>query len=108
MEAHGTGTPAGDPVEAEAIGTVLGRKRPADKPLYIGSVKSNIGHLEASSGLAGIIKVALAFEKGFIPPSINYENPNPGIHFDQWKLKVRFSEFLVLRKVSHGTGSTTA
>lgn len=108
VEAHGTGTQAGDPVETEAIGMVFGQGRPADKPLYIGSVKSNIGHLESSSGLAAIIKVALAFEKGFIPPSINYENPNPGIHLDQWKLKVRLPRFSVFYQVSQRTDSSTA
>jgi acyl transferase domain-containing protein len=97
VEAHGTGTRTGDPVEAGAIGFVFGENRPSDNPLYIGSVKSNIGHLGAASGLAGIIKVALAFEKGFIPPSINFEKLNPAIHLDQWKLKVRASMIMRYR-----------
>lgn len=108
VEAHGTGTKVGDKIEAEAIGTVFGQGRQTDNPLFIGSVKSNIGHLESSSGLAAIIKVALAFEKGFIPPSINYENPNPGIDLDKWKLKVRLLRRSVSCQVSQGTDSTTA
>ena len=88
VEAHGTGTRSGDPIEVAAIGSVLGKGRPAQNPLYIGSVKSNIGHLEAASGLAALIKVAMAFEKGGIPPSINFEKPNPDIFFDEWNLKV--------------------
>ena len=108
VEAHGTGTRAGDTIEAGAIGNVFGHKRSADNPLFMGSVKSNIGHLESSSGLAAIIKVALAFEKGYIPPSINYDSPNPGIHFNRWKLKVRLPRFLVFCQVSQKTDSTTA
>ncbi|KAL9123055.1 MAG: hypothetical protein Q9187_000382 [Circinaria calcarea] len=88
VEAHGTGTISGDPIEAGAIGSVFGQRRPTEKPLYIGSIKSNIGHLEAASGLASVVKTVLAFEKGFIPPSINFEKPNPAILFKEWNLKV--------------------
>lgn len=88
QEAHGTGTRTGDPIEAGAIGKVFGRGRPSNDPLWIGSVKSNIGHLEAASGLASIIKTAMILEKGLIPPSINYENPNPDIDFEALKLRV--------------------
>ncbi|KAI3390924.1 hypothetical protein diail_8351, partial [Diaporthe ilicicola] len=86
FEAHGTGTPTGDPIEARAIAAVFGSDR-ADK-LRIGSVKTNIGHTEAASGLAGLIKVVLALEKGLIPPSVNYEKPNPKLKLDEWGLKV--------------------
>jgi len=89
-EAHGTGTKTGDPIEAGAIGAVLGRSRPENKPLYIGSVKSNVGHLEAASGLASIIKMVLAFEKGCLPPSIHFRSPNPKIQFDRLNLKARY------------------
>ena len=88
VEAHGTGTRTGDPIEAGAIGEVLGKGRAVDRPLFIGSVKSNVGHLEAASGLAAIVKVAMAFEKRYIPPNYNFEAGNPGILFDEWRLQV--------------------
>ncbi|OCL05917.1 reducing type I polyketide synthase [Glonium stellatum] len=88
VEAHGTGTQAGDPVEAGAIGAVFGEGRSSEKPLFMGSVKTNVGHMETASGFASIIKVALALEKGFIPPSINFENPNEKIPLKKWKLKI--------------------
>lgn len=79
LEAHGTGTPVGDPVEAEAVGSVLGRAR--SRPLPIGSVKSNIGHLEPASGLAGLLKAQLALETGSLPATLHLEEPNPNIDF---------------------------
>lgn len=88
VEAHGTGTAAGDPVEAEAIARVFTAKRESDNPLYVGSVKSNIGHLEAASGLAAMVKVIWALEEGTIPPNINFETPNQDIPMEKWKLKV--------------------
>ncbi|KAL6719561.1 hypothetical protein ACLMJK_003803 [Lecanora helva] len=78
VEAHGTGTPAGDPVEAAAISAVF-RESASSSPILVGSVKSNLGHLEATSGLAGIIKAVLTLEKGLIPPSINFEKTNKTI-----------------------------
>ncbi|WP_437728551.1 SDR family NAD(P)-dependent oxidoreductase [Sorangium sp. So ce861] len=89
VEAHGTGTSAGDPVEAEALGEVLGAGRPADRPLLIGSVKTNIGHLEPAAGAAGLIKAALCIERGAVPPSLNFETPNPRIPFEAWRLRVQ-------------------
>lgn len=89
VEAHGTGTQAGDPVEAGALHAIMGKDRPVDRPLHIGSVKTNVGHTETTSAIASIIKVALALEKGFIPPSINFEKGNEKIPFDSWNLKVR-------------------
>lgn len=88
FEAHGTGTPTGDPIEVAAIASVFKDTRTDGQPLRIGSVKTNIGHTETASGVAAIIKVALALEKGQIPPSINFEKPNSKLHLDQWKLKV--------------------
>jgi acyl transferase domain-containing protein len=88
FEAHGTGTPTGDPIEAEAIASVFKDTRKGGQPLRLGSIKTNIGHTETASGLASIVKVALAMEKGQIPPSINFEKPNPKLHLDKWKLKV--------------------
>jgi len=79
VEAHGTGTTVGDPIEAAAIGESLGRRRSA--PLPIGSVKSNIGHIEAASGLAGLLKASLALEHGIVPRSLFAETPNTHIDF---------------------------
>ena len=86
FEMHGTGTPAGDPIEAAAVGHALGQSR--SKPLPIGSVKTNIGHLEPASGMAGLLKAALALERGVIPASINCETPNPKIPFDELNLRL--------------------
>ncbi|EAQ88528.1 hypothetical protein CHGG_05147 [Chaetomium globosum CBS 148.51] len=88
FEAHGTGTPTGDPIEVAAIASVFKDTRTHGEPLRIGSVKTNIGHTETASGVAAIIKVALALEKGQIPPSINFEKPNAKLHLDEWNLKV--------------------
>jgi len=76
-EAHGTGTPAGDPQEVAAIDEVLCQKRDKNNPLLIGSVKSNIGHTEGAAGLASVIKVLLAMHHGEIPPNLNFTEPNP-------------------------------
>jgi acyl transferase domain-containing protein/aryl carrier-like protein len=77
LEAHGTGTPLGDPIEARALGAVLGAGRPAEAPLLIGSVKTNVGHLEGAAGIAGLAKVVLAIENRLLPPSLNFASPNP-------------------------------
>ncbi len=86
VEAHGTGTPVGDPVEARAIGRSLGRNRV--QPLPIGSVKTNIGHLEPASGLAGVLKALLALNHGILPANVNFNKPNPNIEFDDLNLAV--------------------
>ena len=88
VEAHGTGTAAGDPIEAEAIASVFTTRRTPDNPILVGSVKSNIGHLEAASGLAAIVKTIYALEEGVIAPNINFEKPNKDIPLEKWKLKV--------------------
>lgn len=88
VEAHGTGTILGDPIEADALGRVIGRGRAADKPALLGAVKSNIGHLESAAGAASLAKVALALHYNKIPASINYTGPNPYIDFDREHLKV--------------------
>lgn len=82
VEAHGTGTAIGDQIEAAALGSVLGRGRPADRPCAIGSVKSNVGHLEAAAGVAGLIKLALCFERKALPPTLHCAELNPDIDFD--------------------------
>ena len=88
VEAHGTGTMLGDPIEARALGNVLGRGRAADAPLLVGAVKSNLGHLEAAAGVAGFIKSVLAVQRGRIPANLGFSQPNPHIPFDQLRLKV--------------------
>ncbi len=88
IEAHGTGTILGDPIEADALGRVVGRGRSADKPALLGAVKSNVGHLESAAGAASLAKMALALSRNKIPPSINYTGPNPYIDFDGVRLKV--------------------
>ena len=86
FEMHGTGTPAGDPIEAAAVGHALGQAR--RDPLPIGSVKTNIGHLEPASGMAGLIKATLALERGIMPPTLHCETPNPNIPFDALNLRL--------------------
>ena len=88
VEAHGTGTAVGDPVEAGALGAVLADGRPSDSPCLVGSVKTNIGHLESGAGVAGVIKTALTLHHGEIPPNLHCETLNPRIDFDALKLEV--------------------
>jgi polyketide synthase 13 len=88
VEAHGTGTILGDPIEAEALGRVVGRGRPVDQPALLGAVKSNVGHLESAAGAASLAKMALALRNDKLPPSINYTGPNPYIDFEAVRLKV--------------------
>jgi len=90
VEAHGTGTFVGDPIETNSIGKVIGTDR--EDFCYIGSVKSNIGHLEPASGVAGISKLALALKHGVIAPNIHFVKGNPNIPFDDLKLKVPTDE----------------
>ena len=79
VEAHGTGTKLGDPIEVQALGAVLGRNRPASRRLRIGSVKSNLGHLESAAGMAGMIKAMLVLEHDTIPPHLHLDQPSPVI-----------------------------
>ncbi len=88
MEAHGTGTPVGDPIESEALGQVLGAGRAEHDKCLIGSVKTNIGHLESGSGIAGMIKAALVLHHRLIPPNQNFQKANPRIPFDALGLEV--------------------
>lgn len=88
VEAHGTGTLLGDPIEAGALAAVLGAGRDADRPLLLGSVKSNLGHLEGAAGVAGLVKLVLAMQHDRLPRSINYAGPNPHIPFDEARLRV--------------------
>ncbi|WP_328407811.1 type I polyketide synthase [Nocardia sp. NBC_00403] len=88
VELHGTGTPAGDPVEAAALGDTYGAARPEDGPLAVGSVKTNIGHLEAAAGIAGLIKTVLCLRHRELVPSLNFRVPNPRISLDAARLRV--------------------
>jgi hypothetical protein len=100
VEAHGTGTKVGDPIEAAALYSVFGQGRSPKDPLYIGSVKSNIGHTEGTSGIMSVIKTALMLEKGFILPNINFDKPNEAIPLTQWNMKVCSTNILCFQ-VSH-------
>ncbi|WYZ43619.1 hypothetical protein EsH8_VII_000055 [Colletotrichum jinshuiense] len=83
IECHGTGTAVGDPIEAQAVANIFG-----DFGIYIGSVKTNLGHSEGASGLSSVIKMTLALENETIPPNLNFTTPNPKIHFKKYKLAV--------------------
>jgi len=87
LEAHGTGTAIGDPIETSAIGAVYGRARDVSCPLPIGSVKTNLGHLEPASGMAGLVKALLVLKHREVPPSIHLGTPNPKIDFTGWNLQ---------------------
>ncbi len=88
LEAHGTGTSLGDPIEIQAAGQVFGAGRDAGRPLLVGSVKTNIGHLEASAGIAGLIKVILSLEKEELPKHLHFRKPSPHIPWDQLPVRV--------------------
>lgn len=83
----GTGTPVRDPIEAAAISGVFDEHRSQEAPLYIGALKSNIGHLEGAAGIAALMKAVLVLENGIIPPNIWFEKPNVKIPVDKWNIK---------------------
>ncbi|WP_045821173.1 polyketide synthase Pks13 [Williamsia herbipolensis] len=116
IEAHGTGTILGDPIEADALGRVLGRGRDIDKPTLLGSAKTNFGHLESGAGAAGLIKLVLALQNDKLPPSLNYAGPNPYIQFEATRLRViteptdwpRYAGHAVAGVSGNGFGGTNA
>ena len=95
FEAHGTGTQIGDPIEAKAIATAFMDGRPSHEPLYVGAVKTNIGHLEGASGIAGLIKTILILERGLIPRNIWFERAHPSILESDWNIRVCLSTFII-------------
>lgn len=88
VEAHGTGTPVGDPIEAQALDEVLNISGKRHFPCLLGAVKTNLGHLEAAAGIAGLIKTALCLKYKLIPPNLHFKTPNPQIPFEQYCLKI--------------------
>ncbi|MDZ4268767.1 MAG: type I polyketide synthase, partial [Mycobacterium sp.] len=88
LEAHGTGTSLGDPIEAQAAGAAYGPGREPSRPLLVGSAKTNIGHLEAAAGIAGVIKVVLSLEHEALPKHLHFENPSPHIPWDRLPVEV--------------------
>jgi len=101
VEAHGTGTALGDPIEAEALGSVMGEGR--NQPLVIGSVKTNIGHLEAAAGIAGLMKVVLVLQHGEIPPHLNFKAPSPYIDWARLPLRIP-TELMLWKETSRLAG----
>ncbi|WPB96172.1 ketoacyl-synthetase C-terminal extension domain-containing protein [Streptomyces malaysiensis] len=89
VELHGTGTAVGDPIEAAALAEVIGAARTKDRPLLVGSAKTNVGHLEGAAGITGLIKVLLSIEAAHLPPSLNFRSPNPAIPLAEWNLRVQ-------------------
>ncbi|HQW21495.1 MAG TPA: type I polyketide synthase, partial [Rhodocyclaceae bacterium] len=100
LEAHGTGTSIGDPIETTAIGAVYGQARPHSRPLPIGSVKSNLGHLEPASGMAGLVKALLVLKHGEVPPTIHLDKPNPKIDFTNLNLLPVGERMLLAREAA--------
>lgn len=88
VEAHGTGTPVGDPIETAAIGSAIAQSKQGQAPLVIGSVKANIGHLEAAAGVAGVLKTLLCLEHREVPAQVNLEDINPNIECEKWNLHI--------------------
>jgi polyketide synthase 12 len=89
VQLHGTGTPVGDPVEAAALGAVLGAARPAGSPLPVGSAKANVGHLEGAAGVVGLLAAVLSLEHAEIPPSLGFAAPHPDIPLQALNLRVQ-------------------
>ncbi len=116
IECHGTGTFLGDPIEVEALGNVVSKTRQPNQPCWIGSVKTNLGHLEPAAGLAGVIKVALALKHGQIPKHLNFTTPNPHIPFEKYHFQIpqtlldwpKYGESRMAGVSSFGFGGTNA